>query len=252
MIFGTPPIVTNGLVMHLDAGSRQSYPGSGTTWTNLSGNTTLSGSLVNGPTFDPTTQGSIVFDGINDYVQISGSGVDVGVFFTIQTWVNMKVFGGYTGVIYKRASIISNSYPYTANQGFWICATSQSGSSATATAGFERFFISIGNDQYYATTQTGSLASYVGKWVNLVARVSGSALIKLYINGSEVSSYDNQTAGPSTLSYSTRPCSLGVRDNNNQEFLSGSIGIFSMYNRALSDQEIAQNYNALKARFGLT
>jgi len=251
MIFGTPPIVTNSLVLYLDAGNRQSYPGSGTTWTNLS-RTGNNGTLTNGPTFDPTTQGSIVFDGINDYVQISGSGVDVGVFFTIQTWVNIKVFGGVIGGSFKRASIITNSFSYSSNVGFWVCGTSQSGSTNVATPGQEAFFIVTGNDQCVAGSQTGSLSNYVGKWVNLAARVSGSALIKLYINGAEVNSYSVQTAGPSTLSYNTRPCSLGVRDNNNLEFLSGSIAGFTMYNRALSDQEIAQNYNALKSRFGLT
>jgi hypothetical protein len=109
----------------------------------------------------------------------------------------------------------------------------------------------MGSDQSVAGSQTGSLSNYVGKWVNLAARVSGSALIKLYINGTEISSYGFQSTGPSTLSYNTRPCSLGIRDNNNVEFLSGSIAGLTMYNRALSDQEIAQNYNALKTRFGL-
>ena len=65
MIFGTPPVITNGLVMYLDAGSRQSYPGSGATWTDLSGNgrnmtLTRTGSAGSFPTFNNTNQGIIL------------------------------------------------------------------------------------------------------------------------------------------------------------------------------------------------
>ena len=62
-----PKIVTNGLVLYLDAANKKSYPGSGTTWTDLSGNNNT-GTLTNGPTFDSNNGGSIVFDGTNDYV----------------------------------------------------------------------------------------------------------------------------------------------------------------------------------------
>ena len=65
----SPRIVTDGLVLYLDAANQRSYPGSGTTWSDISrgGN---NGTLVNGPTFDPGNGGSIVFDGVDDYVSI--------------------------------------------------------------------------------------------------------------------------------------------------------------------------------------
>jgi hypothetical protein len=69
MFYGTPPIVTNGLVLNLDCGNRLSYPTSGTTWTDLSGNNN-NGTLTNGPTFNPNNLGSIVFDGVDDYVSV--------------------------------------------------------------------------------------------------------------------------------------------------------------------------------------
>jgi hypothetical protein len=84
MIFGTPPIVTNGLVLHLDAGSRQSYPGSGTTWNDLSGNG-YNGTLTNGPTFNTANQGSIVFDQANDIVSFSG--VVLTNTHTVNIWI---------------------------------------------------------------------------------------------------------------------------------------------------------------------
>ena len=65
-----PTIVTNGLVLHLDAGNPASYPGSGTTWTDLSGNGN-DGTLVNGVGYDSANGGSLVFDGVNDYAYTS-------------------------------------------------------------------------------------------------------------------------------------------------------------------------------------
>ena len=64
-----PKIVTNGLVLALDAADKNSYVGSGTTWKDLSGNS-FNGTLTNGPTFSNTNGGAIVFDGTNDYVNV--------------------------------------------------------------------------------------------------------------------------------------------------------------------------------------
>jgi hypothetical protein len=68
----SPSIVTSGLVLCLDAANPKSYPGSGTTWTDLSGNGN-NGTLVNGPTYSSVNGGSIVFDGSNDYISTAYS-----------------------------------------------------------------------------------------------------------------------------------------------------------------------------------
>ena len=65
-------IVSSGLVLHLDAGNASSYPGSGTTWTDLSGSGN-NGTLVNGPTYSSANGGSLSFDGVNDYVSVSNT-----------------------------------------------------------------------------------------------------------------------------------------------------------------------------------
>jgi hypothetical protein len=251
MAFGNgPSIVTNGLVLALDAADRNSYPGSGTTWRDLS-TSGLSGTLTNGPTFSSANGGSIVFDGTNDYVNISPSGYNLGVNFSLQVWTRITRFGGgpFNGSE-NRASLISNSYPYLANQGFLFMATSQAESpSFIPTPGKETFFLSIGNDQFGASAVTGSLTPYVNNWVQLSATVNSTNLIRLYINAVEPS-YSNQQNGPSSLSYTAGPFSIGVR-NNNLEFLQGSISSVQIYNRALSATEILQNYNATKTRFGL-
>jgi len=95
-----PRIVTDGLVLALDAGNTKSYPGSGTTWTDLSGNGNT-GTLTNGPTFDSANGGSIVFDGTNDYVQVTGSITVTSATFI--TWI--KRDGNQTswsGLIHSR------------------------------------------------------------------------------------------------------------------------------------------------------
>ena len=84
-----PNIVKDGLVLHLDAANYKSYPGSGTTWSDLSGNGN-NGTLTNGPTFDSGNRGSIVFDGSNDFVYLSNpSSLAFGTGdFSIEIWCN--------------------------------------------------------------------------------------------------------------------------------------------------------------------
>jgi hypothetical protein len=85
-MFVGPNIITDGLVLALDAGSKKSYSGSGTTWKDLSGNGN-NGTLVNGPTFDSGNGGSIVFDGFNDLTTVVGAGkTNYSQSFSMGTW----------------------------------------------------------------------------------------------------------------------------------------------------------------------
>ena len=84
----TPPVVTNGLILHLDAGNRLSYTSGSTVWNDLSGNNN-SGSLTNGPTFNSANQGSIVFDGSNDrslFASLDNGTFLDSPFFVIGRW----------------------------------------------------------------------------------------------------------------------------------------------------------------------
>ena len=85
MFYG-PKIITNGLVLYLDAANRNSYPGSGTTCTDLSGNNN-NFTLVNGPTFSSGNMGNIVFDGTDDYLLINSLVWNYNADFTIQFWL---------------------------------------------------------------------------------------------------------------------------------------------------------------------
>jgi hypothetical protein len=246
-------IVRNGLVLYLDATNRQSYNGSSSVWNDLSG-LGNNGSLINGPTFTTLNGGGIVFDGSNDYVQINATGINVGNTFTHQCWAYFYDMGGRvtpTGA-FERESLISNSYPYTTNTGFVIIASSQAPPPSFAkTPGYEHFFVSLGNDQKFAASALGSLS--INKWFNLAVRVNSTELIKLYINGDEVNQYQNQTDANISLTYNNI-CAIGGRvatSVTSSDFLNGILPITMLYNRALTNYEIKQNYLATKSKFNL-
>ena len=82
----SPRIVTDGLVFCVDAANKRSYPGVGTTWTDLTANKN-NGTLTNGPTFDSANGGSIVFDGTNDYVDLGSSlSISTSSPFSVEFW----------------------------------------------------------------------------------------------------------------------------------------------------------------------
>ena len=92
----SPQIVTSGLVLALDAANKVSYPGTGTTWYDLSGNGNT-GTITNGPTFSNVNLGTIVFDGTNDYVSIpSTSNFNNGNNITVEAWVLCTNWSTYT------------------------------------------------------------------------------------------------------------------------------------------------------------
>lgn len=225
-------IVTDGLVLHLDAAKRDSYPGSGTVWRDLSGNGN-DGTLVNGPTFDKDSgNGSLGFDGVDDYISY-GSLLDVGNTFTLNFWIKPTTN--------TRQTIFSNGYPYSTNKGFFMCCP---GNNATD------MFLSLGQDQKVAVSSTGTLTNNVIQMITAVANGSFS-LIKLYVNGTEISNYSIQDDANISLQYDTGIFVTGKRNTTSVDRLHSSIYNLQIYNRALTSQEVLQNYNALKSRFGL-
>ncbi len=90
-----PKTITNGLVLYLDAANKKSYPGSGTTWTDLSGNV-YNGTLTNGPTFSAANMGSIVFDGTNDNIQLGNASTFLPTSaISLNCWAKTNVTGAY-------------------------------------------------------------------------------------------------------------------------------------------------------------
>lgn len=230
----SPKIVTDGLVLCLDAGNTRSYPGSGTAWNDLSkeGN---NGTLINGPTFNTGSGGSIVFDRVDDYVSCN-SNTNAGSNFSVFAWIN-------PGNINIRNGIVGNSYSFGDRQGFYLStATNYGGTTNT-------FFISVGQDQAYRTAANNSIS--LNRWNYIGGIVSnGGQDIKLYSNGIETS-YLGGFLSSNVVLYNNNQLLIGSRNTNTPEPFAGNIAQVSIYNKILSAQEILQNYNATKTRYGL-
>jgi hypothetical protein len=224
-------IVTDGLVLNLDAQNYYSYPGSGTTWTDLSGNGN-NGTLVNGVGYDNGNGGSLVFDGVDDYISYS-SLLNVGNTFTLNFWIKATTK--------TRQTIFSNGYPFSTNKGFFMCCP---GNNSTD------MFLSLGQDQKIATSSTGTITSNVPQMITAVANGS-SSLIKFYSNGVEISSYSSQTDANITLQYDTGVFVTGKRDTTSADTLNSNVYNLQIYNRALTASEIQQNFNATRSSYGI-
>jgi hypothetical protein len=207
-------IVTNGLVLCLDAGNRKSYPGSGTTWTDLSGNGNT-GTLFNTPTYSSENGGSLVFDGSNDYV--SNTMPKPGSLpITFDFWVNSNT-----------------STPI----GLYDTAPNLTNPLRNIPAGFVEWW----NEDPKVSLGLSALT-----WTNITIEYSFTTnrTIKYYRNGNLISTTTGGT-GPfvswTTLNFGTV--------NQGQFWYSGKISIIKIYNRALTATEIQQNYLATKSRY---
>jgi hypothetical protein len=220
-----PKIVTDGLVLALDAANPLSYPGSGTTWRDLSGNGN-NGTLENGPTFDSGNGGNIVFDGVNDYMFMTG--FPTSNFMTLSCW-------------FKTSTQQVNKY---------IVAF---GKNLTSNNGFDLTFQNTQIGSYIAVTGANSGGNlytvnyYDNVWHHLVSTYNGSAA-QLYYDGNLVSS---RTGISGNLDIeATKRLNVGSWVNNLAN-ASCNISQVSIYNRAITAVEVLQNYNATKTRFGL-
>jgi hypothetical protein len=217
----SPKIVTDGLVLALDAANPKSYVSGSTTWGDLSrgGN---NGTLVNGPTFDSGNGGSIVFDGVDDYVQLSATPSSlVTSNVTISSWFNTSNA--------TQQMIIGNS---GGSNRFYIETFNRS---ETLVAHW-----GIGSQQ---NSLTSNAIITTNSWVNYSMTYDGNITIG-YLNGLTT---DSTSIGNQTYTNNTLRVGLWV----NSLYFKGNIPQVSIYNRALSAQEILQNYNATKTRFGL-
>ena len=215
-------IVSNGLVLNYDAAQLRSYPGSGTTWTDLSGNG-LNGTLTNGPTFNSANGGIIVFDGTNDYATISHNSILNFSALSIACWYKTtQGVGAYITTKLDDSFYLGIGPPgITANKmSFFLNGTSGGWLQSLANANS-------------------------GNWTYVVATWSGGTS-RIYLNGV----LDNSATRTGTLATGTSAVTLATRLGSGL-FLNGSISNFQLYNIALSATEVAQNYNAVKSRFGL-
>jgi len=209
-----PSGVSDGLVFQLDAANFRSYSGSGLTSFGLVGG--IGGTLVNGVGFTSSNSGSFIFDGTNDYIDTQTSFIPTR--YTVFAWFML-----HTQSVNRFQIIYESGYAQ-------IFLSSQSIS----------FWYKISSPYWLPYDVNLSFNT----WYQ-VCVVNDSNLKSLYLNGNFGSSVsDSSNYQPNDT----------VQIGSNQgtiEFLNGKIGQFSAYNRALTAQEIKQNYNATKKRYGL-
>jgi hypothetical protein len=208
-----PKIITDGLVLCLDAANPKSYGGSGTTWTDLSGRGN-NGTLVNGPTYSSANGGVIALDGVNDYI-------DVPINLTNTNYTIMGA-ARYVVVAGRTFSAKNNNWL----MGHW--------STSTQNHYAEGWVSGVGagpsdtNWRSYATTGNFSGDSWA-----------------LYVNGV-------LNAGPNSGgSNGPNGFSIGRYAPGNSEYSNSHISNLLVYNRVLTASEVKQNYNATKSRYGL-
>jgi hypothetical protein len=237
-INGGPDTVESGIVLALDAGNSKSYPGSGTTWTDLSGNSN-NGTLINSPTYSSTNGGNLTFNGSTQYADTA-----VKLFttqqFAISLWCKVNSYtGGYcSGIVSNSLYTIfgTTAGPY---QGYTntFSAGVQSGASANAIGTVRQSNLSTSAWYHYCAVYDGSQAS-------------NSTRLLLYLNGIlQTLAYDGTVpATPYNNNSNTR---IGYGPGGNYPYFNGLVSNIDYYNRALSATEVIQNYTALRGRYDL-
>lgn len=231
MYYGTPPIVSNGLVVYVDAANTLSYiSGSGTTVRDINGNT-KNGTLTSGTGYSSNFGGVFNFDGVNDTINFgTGNTFFPLSSFTIDLWFQSKGTVPTTGTV-------PGLFGFTYGIRAYFDLTNRVVFSATSGS-------TLQNLTYTHTTNIRD----DGSWNNIVFQATPTNSY-IYLNGEPKASRSLTWLG-STI-WPTNQWVLGRDNNNANQFFTGSMASYKMYNRALSQQEITQNYNALKGRFGL-
>lgn len=235
-----PKIVTNGLVMHLDAANIKSYAGSGTTWFDLSGNQ-ANMTLVNGPTFVSSNKGGILLDGVNDYIGgLKPSGFMSNGTFTYDVWFKF------------------NSGDSIGNGAQLIVINSRGDGVARSNNGFNSvlYIDSVGKLRCYTFSGGGTTDYDTGLIVNVgeicnVGMIHNASLNKAGFKNGQLSLFQSSWSTQSFNNFL-----IGGEHNESGYYLQMSypnitIYCVKVYNRALSQLELTQNFNALRGRYGI-
>jgi hypothetical protein len=228
-----PGIVTEGLVLYLDAANRKSYPGTGTISNDLS-NIGNNGTLVNGVSYSTTNSGIFTFDGTNDMITTTTSFVDpeaysLVVWFKTSSASGKKIIGfennqtGISTTQYDRHLYVNTSgnLVYGIYNGGFFYATST---------------VTVNNNQWFCACTTYG---------------SEGATARLYLNGISnatvtITGNENYTGFWRIGGYKLASWNLGA-----DGYFPGSIGNIMIYNKGLNSSEVLQNFNALRGRFGI-
>jgi len=216
-------IVNTGLVVCLDAINSRSYTGSGTTWYDLSGNST-DAILTNSPTYG---SGSFTFNGTSQYASMTRTISDD---FSLLCWFKTSSSAGSgSGQWWAGNGLVDGEVAGTAND-FGL------------SIGAGKLLFGVGNTD---TTIVSTSTYNDNIWHCVVAtRVKSSGAMTLYVDGYSVATGTGQTGsltGPTNIT-------IGVLQTI-VNYFTGSIGSVLIYNKALTGAEVLQNFNAYRGRY---
>lgn len=240
--YGYCAMVRSCLVLYVNAAVPQSYPGSGTTWTDLSGNG-YNNTLTNGPTYSSTNGGGITFDGSNDYAQGNNSlASKITTAITISMFAKVPNFNNRVPLFGKFQSTVPYGY---------VLEVGTLSSLWTRTM---RFYAQGDNDPNYSSDYRGTVQLTDNQIYMFTAQYSPAlCVMKMYYNTTEMTATQanpncfnvfNWGAGTNVYYLGAYQPAVGV-------YGSSTIYNTMVYNKILSLAEITQNFNALKGRFGL-
>jgi hypothetical protein len=224
-------IVTDGLILYLDAANNKSYPGSGTAINDLRENINTS-TLINGPTFDSGNGGSIDFDGTEDYIQVQedGFGTFNNQIFSLGMWFKLDVLKAYNVLF---------SYDYTAHSAPYYATHLRIEVDGKVTLAWND------GSTYKTAVTVGTGLITADTWYNIYVTFKPT-LRQIFVNGVLV----RNSTTTNTITFYNQEVWIG-RSNFSDGYTNGKITLFNYYNRELSSSEILHNYNATKDRFGL-
>lgn len=230
---GNIDIIPNYKVF-LDAGNSASYSGSGSIWTNL-GSATANGTIVNG-TYSTAGGGAIAFNGTSTYVDCGANASIADITsFTIQTWFNTSIATGMN-LVYKSDDNSSAGWFQDLRVGYTTAGCSVVHSSANARSYINRTPIAL--NSWVCLTSTWSGGSSYSSLAN-------------YVNGIKYTPTTTVNGSGTRSSDAAQPLQIGRRRTGAYVYFNGLIGSVLIYDRALTQTEITQNFNAQKVRFGL-
>jgi len=232
----SPSIISDGLVFYLDAANRRSYSGSGLTVNGLVGG--IGGTLINGTGFSTANNGTFIFDGTNDYINVPNGFTTYfknNNYWSVDLWVKLL--------------------NQTAGEPVLV--------SAGPNIGYFDLFLEVGDNQIYFAAGRGSDSGYIqnqnvsntlgynlaARYFNIVFTKTGSTTGSVSVNSINMP-MSNSGGGLSSMPNINEDLRIGTFRQSGFE-LHGNIGQVKIYNRALTEQEILQNFNATRFRYGI-
>ena len=217
-------VVRSGLVLHLDAANTKSYPGSGTVWNDLTGKSN-NASLINGSTFNAGFSGSFLLDGTTGWIDCGNAAIFSPPILTASVMVRCSSFSTRPHIFGRGSGTAGNFYMVVETNGIF------------------RFYNDIGANWTIAATTT---AFPLNTWTYVTVTHDGS-FSKIFYNGTQQVS----TARSGNLrNWQTNTLQIGSITSGTS-LMNGNVALAQLYDRALSDIEINQNFNAMRGRYGI-